>query len=106
MMEDLFINHAGMDYNDFEFEMALRKQENNMKNENVLDRDEVRKRVGSFILEAREKKGWTRYELAKRSGMQETHIRRIEEGGYSIRVDIFNHLCRVLGVKIELPIVE
>lgn len=65
---------------------------------------QVRAKVAAIIREAREKNGWTRYELAKRSGMSEAHIMRIEHGLYAIRVDIFNNLCKALGIECVFPI--
>lgn len=64
----------------------------------------VRGKVAAIIKDAREKNGWSRYELAKRAKMGETHIAKIEEGTYAIRVDIFNHLCKVLGIEAKFPL--
>lgn len=65
---------------------------------------QVREKVATIIREARLQNGWTRYELAKRAEMSEAHIMRIEQEQYAIRVDIFNHLCKTLGIQIEFPI--
>lgn len=64
----------------------------------------VREKVGAMIQAAREQKGWSRYELAKRTMMGETHIAKIEEGAYAVRVDIFNHLCKVLEIEANFPL--
>lgn len=65
---------------------------------------QVREKVATIIREARLQNGWTRYELAKRAEMSEAHIMRIEQEQYAIRVDIFNHLCKTLGIQVEFPI--
>ena len=63
----------------------------------------IRDKVAAIIADAREKNGWTRYELAKRAGMSEAHIMRIEKGLYAIRVDVFNNLCKTLGIEATFP---
>lgn len=64
----------------------------------------VRLEVGILVRQAREARGWSRYELAKQSGLGETHVAKIEEGAYSVRVDIFNKLCKTLGIEATFPI--
>ena len=64
----------------------------------------VRAQIGKMVKESREQHGWTRYELAKRAHMGETHIAKIEEGTYAVRVDIFNHLCKVLEIEAVFPL--
>lgn len=66
--------------------------------------EHVRAKVADIIRTAREQKGWSRYELAKRAEIGETHLAKIEEGTYAIRVDIFNHLCSTLGIKATFPV--
>ena len=65
--------------------------------------EELRKALGRKIKDAREAKGWTIYELSKRSGLGETHIKSIENGVYSMRVDILDKLCRTLEIKVIIP---
>ena len=65
--------------------------------------EDLRKSLGSIIREAREMRGWTRYELAKRTGLGATHIACIENGVYSIRVDVLNRICNALALSITFP---
>ena len=60
--------------------------------------------IAKIIKDAREEKGWTRYELSKRTGFGETHLRQIEDGAYCMRVDVLNRLCRALEITIQFPI--
>lgn len=64
----------------------------------------VRSYLANAIKAEREARGWTRYELAKRAGMQLTHLTKIEQAEFSARIDTINHLCRVLGIRLVLPI--
>jgi ribosome-binding protein aMBF1 (putative translation factor) len=63
----------------------------------------VREKAAATIKAAREQKGWTRYELAKRAGIGETHLHAIEDGEFSIRLDIFDKLLRALEIDCRLP---
>lgn len=63
----------------------------------------VREKAAAIVKAAREQKGWTRYELAKRAGIGETHLRAIEDGEFSIRLDIFDKLLRALEIDCRLP---
>lgn len=60
--------------------------------------------IAAVIKEAREALGWTRYQLAIKAGMQETHLKQIEEGAYCIRIDVLNKLTKALGIKVDFPI--
>lgn len=64
----------------------------------------IREKVGAMIKTEREQKGWTRYELAKRSGIGETHLRNIEDGEFSVRLDIFNRILVALDIKVLMPL--
>lgn len=71
--------------------------------EKSIERDELRRNVGLLIKQSREQRGWTRYELSRRSGIGEAHLMRIEQGLYSIRIDVLNKLCKALDLHIEFP---
>lgn len=71
--------------------------------EKCIERDDLRKKVGLLIQQAREQRGWTRYELSRRSGIGEAHLMRIEQGLYSIRIDVLNKICKALDLHIEFP---
>ena len=60
--------------------------------------------IAKIIKDAREAKGWTRYELAKRADIGETHLAKIEEGEYCIRVDVVNKLAKALDITISFPV--
>lgn len=60
--------------------------------------------VGRVIRTIRESYGWTRYKLAHKAGVSEAHLAKIEDGGYCIRIDILNRLCKALDMEITFPI--
>lgn len=64
----------------------------------------VREKAAATIKAAREQKGWTRYELAKRAGIGETHLRNIEDAEFSVRLDIFNRILVALDIKVLMPL--
>ena len=64
----------------------------------------IREKVGAMIKAEREQKGWTRYELAKRAGIGETHLHNIEDGELSVRLDIFNRILVALDIEVLMPL--
>ena len=53
--------------------------------------------VAETIRDARERKGWTVYRLAKESGLSAGHVFRIERGDVAVRVDVLHSIIRALG---------
>ena len=66
-----------------------------MKNENE------RKRIGSRIAELRAAVGMTQTELAERAGIERCHIVRIEQGRYSVGIDILSAIGNALGQRVD-----
>ena len=60
--------------------------------------------IARVIKKARETKGWSIYKLAYKSGVNCTHIYRIEEGFLSVRIDTLHKLCKALGLEIKVPL--
>lgn len=58
--------------------------------------------IGDIIKSARERRNITRYELAKRSGVQATHIRKIEEGLNDPSFRVLERLANVLELAIKI----
>lgn len=67
-----------------------------------------KKRISTVIAElvktSRESKGWSRYRLAKEAGITAVHVKGIEDGELSMRVDTINMLCKTLNLVVYLPI--
>lgn len=68
--------------------------------------EEMRIILGKRIEEARRAKGWTIYELAKRTGLGETHLKKLEQGVYSCRVDILEKVCKALEIEVVIPLAK
>ncbi|HEX5938375.1 MAG TPA: helix-turn-helix transcriptional regulator [Actinomycetota bacterium] len=59
-------------------------------------------RAGSMLREARFRAGLTQRELARRAGVPQPGISRIERGHVSPRVDTLDELLRACGLGFEL----
>lgn len=66
--------------------------------------EDLRKKLGLLIRQAREAKGWTHYEVSKRTQIGVTHLVKIEDGVYSIRIDILQKICEALDLKVRFPL--
>ncbi len=60
-----------------------------------------RERIGKRIAELRNEKGLTQEQLAELSGVGRSHLVRIENGYYSVQLDILTKIGDALGVKID-----
>ena len=57
------------------------------------------------LIRARLKKGWTQAELARRVGMQQPNIARLEGGNYDrVSLPTLKKVARALGAKIEIKL--
>ena len=66
------------------------------------DRSEERKRIGARIRQLREEKGIEAKHLATLANIDAANLSRIEQGRYSIGLDILTRIANVLGVKVDL----
>ena len=61
-----------------------------------------RKKIGGMIAEIRKSKGLTQDELSSMSGLDRTNIAKIENGKYSVGVDVLGKICKALGVALKI----
>lgn len=61
-----------------------------------------RKKVGGMIAEIRKSKGLTQEDLSLIAGLDRTNIAKIENGKYSVGVDVLGKICKALGVEIKI----
>lgn len=66
------------------------------------DRSEERERIGAKIRQLREERGIEAKQLATMANIDAANICRIEQGKYSVGLDILTKISKVLGVKVDL----
>ena len=65
-------------------------------------RHEDRVRIGSLIRKIREARGIESRDLARLSGIDAANMSRIENGKYSVGLDILSKIAAALGKKVDL----
>jgi transcriptional regulator with XRE-family HTH domain len=61
--------------------------------------------LAQSLIRARMKKGWTQAELARRVGMQQPNIARLEGGNYDrVSLPTLKKVARALGAEIEIKL--
>ena len=66
------------------------------------NRSEERKRIGARIRQLREMKGMEAKQLATLVKIDAANLSRIEQGKYSVGLDILTKIADALGVKVDL----
>ena len=67
------------------------------------DRLEPEFQLAQSLIAARLKKGWTQAELARRVGMQQPNIARLEGGNYDrVSLPTLKKIARALGTKVQV----
>lgn len=62
----------------------------------------IRERIGNRISFLRKLQGLTQEELAMRTGLQRTHISRIENGKYAVTLETLQTIAKALNHKVDL----
>jgi len=65
-------------------------------------RHEDRARIGSRIKQIREERGMEGRDLARLAGIDAANLSRIENGKYSVGLDILSKIAAALGKKVDL----
>ena len=61
--------------------------------------------LAQSLIRARLKKGWTQAELARRVGMQQPNIARLEGGNYDrVSLPTLKKIARALGAEVEIKL--
>jgi DNA-binding XRE family transcriptional regulator len=66
------------------------------------DRSQERQRIGAKIRLLRERKGMEAKQLAMLTNINASNLCRIEQGSYSVGLDILAKISQALGVKVDL----
>ena len=78
----------------------------------MIRNEQERQRIGQRIADIRKEIEWTdatgirrtgmtQTELAERTGLQRSHIVRLEQGRYGATIDVLSSIADVLGSKID-----
>ena len=62
----------------------------------------TRDRIGLRIYRLRTLKEWSQEELARRAGLQRTHISRIEAGKYAVTLETIQAIAEALCMTVDL----
>lgn len=74
-----------------------------MKDNNKTEKQRLSTAIGELVKTSRKSKGLSQYRLAKEAGITPVHVREIEHGMLSPRVDTLNKICKALQMEIRLP---
>ena len=67
----------------------------------VLDRDKERQRIGARIKELRKERGMDAKELAQKIGIDAANLSRIEQGRFSVGIDILHKIAGVMNMSLD-----
>ena len=70
--------------------------------EKEAQRQKTRDRIGLRIASLRKMKEWSQEELARRAGLQRTHISRIEAGKYAVTLETIQAIAEALGMTVDI----
>lgn len=62
----------------------------------------TRDRIGLRIYQLRMLKEWSQEELARRSGLQRTHVSRIEAGKYAVTLETIQAIAEAFGMTVDI----
>ena len=65
-------------------------------------KQQTRDRIGLRILTLRKMREWSQDELARRAGLQRTHISRIEQGKYAVTSEAIQAIAEALDMTFDL----
>ena len=67
----------------------------------MIKNEQERLRMGERIATLRKSLGMTQTELAERTGLQRSHIVRLEQGKYGATIDVLSAIADALNCKID-----
>ena len=62
----------------------------------------VRDRLGLRIYQLRTLREWSQEELARRAGLQRTHISRIEGGKYAVNIETVQAIAEAFDMTVDI----
>ena len=65
-------------------------------------KQQTRDRIGLRILTLRKMREWSQDELARRAGLQRTHISRIEAGKYAVTLETIQAIAEAFDMTVDI----
>lgn len=65
-------------------------------------KQQTRDRIGLRIYRLRMLKEWSQEELARRAGLQRSHISRIEAGKYAVTLETIQSIAEAMGMTVDI----
>ena len=84
------------------FEQVFGKYRNNKEFQRGYNEEMIRIRLANQIKKIRNNKKLTQKAVAKRSGMPQSVIARMESGEHSVSLDTLNKIATALGKEVQL----
>lgn len=63
---------------------------------------QTRDRIGLRIYRLRTLKEWSQEELARRAGLQRSHVSRIEAGKYAVTLETVESIAEAFGMTVDI----
>ena len=65
-------------------------------------KQKTRDRIGLRIYQLRTLKEWSQEELARRAGLQRSHVSRIEAGKYAVTLETIEAIAQALEMTVDI----
>lgn len=65
-------------------------------------KQQVRDRIGLRIYQLRMMKEWSQEELARRAGLQRSHVSRIEAGKYAVTLETIEAIAQAFYMTVDI----
>lgn len=65
-------------------------------------KQQTRDRIGLRVYQLRTLKEWSQEELARRAGLQRTHVSRIEAGKYAVTLETIQAIAEAFGMTVDI----
>lgn len=76
------------------------RKKGDMRMDVIVNKDRIK--IGNKIRTIREKQGYSASRIAEAIGIRESSYNRIEEGKFSVGLDILSRIAEVLGSEVDI----
>ena len=76
------------------------RKKGDMRMDMIVNKDRIK--IGNRIRTIREKQGYSASRIAEAIGIRESSYNRIEEGKFSVGLDILSRIAEVLGSEVDI----